>query len=229
MTIFVSCDAHLPHVAYRARMTDELVLYYNPMSRAQIAHWMLEEVGAPYRLELVRFDKREHKTASYLAINPMGKLPTLTHRGVVVTEAAAICAYLADAFPKANLAPAIDDPKRGTYFRWLFFGASTLEYAVFDKGAERANDQPSRIGYGTYEDTLSALEGALKPGPFVCGEQFTAADVYLGAQVVWGMMMKSIEPRPAFLEYQKHVTARPASIKVREQQMKYIEQIKAQQ
>src|SRR5262245_52063004 len=100
-------------------MSEDLVLYYNPQSRARIAHWMLEEVGAPYRLELVRFDKREHKADSFLAINPMGKLPTLVHKGVVVTEAAAICAYLADAFPAAGLAPAHGDPARGTYYRWL--------------------------------------------------------------------------------------------------------------
>ncbi|HLL24754.1 MAG TPA: glutathione S-transferase N-terminal domain-containing protein, partial [Kofleriaceae bacterium] len=107
-------------------MSDELVLYYNPMSRAQIAHYMLEEVGAPYRLEHVKFEQREHKSEQFLAINPMGKLPTLVHGSVVVTEAPAICAYLADAFPAAKLAPPVDDRRRGTYYRWLFFAASCV-------------------------------------------------------------------------------------------------------
>ena len=191
-------------------MSDELVLYYNPQSRARITHWMLEEVGAPYRLELVRFDKREHKAEKFLAINPMGKLPALVHRGVVVTEAAAICAYLADAFPQAGLAPPVDSPQRGTYYRWLFFTASCVEYAVLDKQMNREVDQPGRIGYGTYDDTLTALERALTPGPWILGEKFSAADVYVAAQIGWGMMTKGIEPRPVFAEYQARVMQRPA-------------------
>src|SRR5688500_18243314 len=103
-------------------MGDEIVFYHNPLSRGRIAHWMLEEVGAPYRIELLDLEKGEHKKPAYLAINPMGKIPTITHRGVVITEAADICTYLADAFPAAKLAPSIDDPARGTYLRWLFFG-----------------------------------------------------------------------------------------------------------
>jgi glutathione S-transferase len=192
-------------------MTDELLLYYNPRSRARIAHWMLEEVGAPYRLEIVRFDKREHKTDRFLAINPMGKLPALVHRGVVVTESAAICAYLADAFPAAGLAPALDDPARGTYFRWLFFAAGCVEPAMLEKSFARPPvDQPGRLGYGTYEDTMAALERAVTPGPFVLGDRFSAADVYVGSQIDFGMRLKSIEPRPAFAAYQARLTERPA-------------------
>jgi glutathione S-transferase len=198
-------------------MSDDLVLYYNPMSRARIVHWMLEEVGAPYRLEVLRFDKREHKAEKFLAVNPMGKLPALVHRGLVVTETAAICAYLADAFPQAGLAPPVDSPLRGTYYRWLFFAAASLEYASVDKSLGRVVDQPARMGYGTYEDTLAAVERALTPGPFVLGEQFSAADVYLGSQLAWGMMVKSIEPRAVFNEYNARLMARPAFARMGEQ------------
>ena len=207
-------------------MSNELVLYYNPMSRAGIAHYMLEEVGQPYRIELLRFDAKEHKSEKFLAINPMGKVPTLVHKGTVITEASAICAYLADAFPQAKLAPAVDDPRRGTYYRWLFFAASCLEYAAFDKSSNRDPGPASRIGYGTYEDTLAAVETALKPGPFILGEQFSAADVYVGAQLSWGMMVKAIESRPAFVEYTKRIAERPAFVRYRQQTEKYMAQVK---
>jgi glutathione S-transferase len=209
-------------------MTDELVLYYNPMSRARIAHWMLEEVGAPYRIELVNFEKREHKSDRYLAINPMGKLPALAHRGVVVTETAAICAYLADVFPNAGLAPALDDPARGTYYRWLFFGAGCVEPAMVDKSFSRpAVERPSSIGYGTYDDTIKTLETAIAPGPFILGDKFSAADVYIGSQIGWGMMAKSIEPRPAFVAYQGRLAARPAFQRFTAQAGQFAEQLKA--
>lgn len=208
-------------------MSDDLVLYYNPMSRARIVHWMLEEVGAPYRLEVLRFDRREHKAEKFLSVNPMGKLPALVHRGVVVTETAAICAYLADAFPQAKLVPPVDSPLRGTYYRWLFFAAASLEYASVDKSLGRTVDQPSRMGYGTYEDTLAAVERALTPGPFVLGEQFSAADVYLGSQLAWGMMVKSIEPRAVFNEYNARLMARPAFARMGEQANKIAAQLTA--
>ena len=196
-------------------MSDEIVFHHNPMSRGRIVHFMLEEVGAPYRIELHDFEKREHKTPGYLAINPMGKIPALEHaRGTsrtVVTEAAAICAYLADAFPEARLAPALDDPARGVYFRWLFFGAGCVEPAVLDHTYKRlAVERPSALGYGSYEDTLSALESAVTPGPFILGERFSAADVYIGSQIGWGLMTKGLSARPAFVAYASRLGERPA-------------------
>ena len=192
-------------------MSEEIVLYYNPMSRARIVHFMLEEVGKPYRMELVRFDKGEHKTPAFLAVNPMGKLPALVHRGTAVTEAAAICAYLADAFPAAGLAPALDSPQRGTYYRWMFFGAGCVEPALMDRMLSRpAADKPAALGYGCYEDTVNALERAVKPGPFILGDRFSAADVYIGSQIGFGMMVKALEPRPAFQDYANRVQQRPA-------------------
>jgi|SRR5690606_15682981 len=191
-------------------MAETIVFYTNPMSRGQIVHWMLEEVGALYETKILDFDKREHKSPEYLAINPMGKVPAIVHRDVVVTEVAAICAYLADAFPEAGLAPERDDPLRGTYYRWLFFAAGCLEAAVVDKAFSRPPVRQGVIGYGTYEDTMNALEAALTPGPFVLGERFSAADVYLGAQIRWGMQQKTIERRPVFEAYAARLEARPA-------------------
>lgn len=193
-------------------MSDDLVLYYNPQSRARVAHWMLEEIGAPYRLELVDFTRNEQKAPSFVALNPMGKLPTLVHRGVVVTECAAICAYLADAFPAAGLAPAASDPARGTYYRWMFFAAGCFEPAVIDRMFARPEvGKPSSVGYGTYDDTLRTIETALSPGPYVLGEQFSAADVVVGGQLGFAMLVKAIEPRPAFVAYLQRISQRPAS------------------
>ncbi len=192
-------------------MADEIVFYSNPMSRGRIVHWMLEEVGAPYRYELVNFETRAHKQPAYLAVNPMGKLPAIVHRGTVVTECAAICAYLADAFPAAGLAPAPDNPVRGTYYRWMFFGAGCLEPAVIDRMLSRpAPSRPAALSYGCYEDAVATLEKALSPGPYILGERFSAADVYIGAQIGFGLMTKALEARPAFQDYLARLEQRPA-------------------
>lgn len=190
-------------------MENVITFYHNPMSRARIVHWMLEEVGAPYETVVLDLQKGEHKQEKFLAVNPMGKLPTIKHNGVVVTEAAAICAYLADAFPKANLAPKVDDPARGTYYRWLFFTASAVEQALTDKAMNRLDPaMKSRIGYGTYEDTVAALEKAVTPGPFILGDRFSAADVYVCSAIGWALFQKTIEPRPAFLQYMRNCEQR---------------------
>ena len=192
-------------------MSDELVLYHNPMSRSRIVHWLLEEVGAPYRLELIDLEKGEQKSPAYLALNPMGKLPTLVHRGVVVTECAAVCAYLADAFPTAKLAPALDDPQRGTYLRWLFFGAGCVEPAIADRMLSRTEvANTGTLGYGSYDDVLRTLEGALGTGPFLLGDRFSAADVYVGSQLQWATMVKVLDPQPTFQAYMGRLMARPA-------------------
>jgi glutathione S-transferase len=192
-------------------MTDIISFYTNPFSRGRIVHWMLEEVGAPYKVELLDFERGEHKESSYLSLNPMGKVPAIVHRGVVVTEGAAICSYLADAFPAAKLAPLPSEPARGTYFRWLFFAAACLEPAAIDKTSPRAAEvRPSALGYGTYEDVMNAIESAITPGPHVLGDRFSAADVYLASQLGWGLMVKSVEARPAFVEYVQRLSKRPA-------------------
>jgi glutathione S-transferase len=190
---------------------DELVFYTNPMSRGRIVHLMLEEVGVPYRMEVLDLDNRQNKSPEYLAINPMGKVPTIVHRGIVITESAAICTYLADAFPNAGLAPALDDPARGTYLRWMFFSAGCIEPAIVDRMFSRPMpDRPGALGYGSYADTLNTLEQAIAPGPFILGERFTAVDVHVGSEIIWGLMTKGLEPRQAFREYSERISARPA-------------------
>lgn len=194
-------------------MSETIVFYTNPMSRGRTVHWMLEEVGAPYEVKVIDLGKEEQKRPEYLAINPMGKVPAIVHRGVVVTETAAICAYLADAFPKAGLAPAPDDPARGTYLRWLFFAAACLEPALVDKMFARPPvERKGTLGWGCYEDVVKALQTALRPGPYILGERFSAADVYLGAVMQWSMLMvKALDPLPEFQQYVARVTDRPAN------------------
>jgi glutathione S-transferase len=183
-------------------MSDELVFYTNPMSRGRIIRWMLEEVGVPYRTVVLDY-AASMKAPEYLAINPMGKVPAITHRGVTVTEGAAICAYLADAFPEANLAPPVNSPERGTYYRWLMFACGPVEAAVTNKslGVVVPDDHKPMAGYGCLEDTLNALETAVAGKTYIVGDKFSAADVYVGAQIGWGMMFGSIEKRPAFEAY----------------------------
>ena len=188
----------------------DLVFYHNPQSRGRIVRWMLEETGAPYEVRLIDFKSGAHKSPDYLSVNPMGKLPAIAHRGKVVTECAAICAYLADAFPQAGLAPPLSD--RASYYRWLFFGAGTLEYAMVDKLLGRAApERPQALGYGNFADTIRTLEGALTPGPWLLGETFSAADVYLGSQIAYGVMMKGIEPSPTLAAHMARCQARPAA------------------
>lgn len=191
-------------------MTDTVLLHHAPMSRGNIAFWMLEEMGIPYRLNLLSLDRQDQKKPAYLAVNPMGKVPVLEHRGVVVTEAAAICAYLADAFPETGLAPKLDDPRRGTYYRWMFFAPGCLEMAVFDRMNGRDAGQPRASGYGDYDTTIETVARAVAKSPHVLGEQFSAADVILGSHVIWGMMMKGLPERAEFTAYARRLQARPA-------------------
>ncbi len=189
-----------------------LTFYTNPMSRGRIARWMLEEVGEPYETVLLDYGTTM-KSADYLAINPMGKVPAIRHGEVVVTEGAAICAYLADAFPQAGLAPAHGAPERGTYYRWLFFGAGPLESAVTGKamGLLAPADKAMMAGYGTFESVMDALESAVSGPAYLCGEQFTAADVYVGAQIGWGLQFGTMEKRPAFEAYSARLSQREAA------------------
>ncbi|MDP2713690.1 glutathione S-transferase family protein [Rheinheimera sp.] len=194
-----------------------LTLYTNPQSRGRIIRWMLEELSVPYEVKVLQYGP-EMKAADFLALNPMGKVPVITHGDVVVTEAAAICAYLADQFADQQLAPAPDSPERASYYRWLFFAAGPLEMATSAKafGWRIDADNAAAVGAGLYADTLNALETALANGPYICGEQFTAADVYVGSHIEWGMMFETLEPRPAFTRYVQRLQARKAAIKANE-------------
>jgi glutathione S-transferase len=194
-------------------MSEEIVFYHNPQSRAQMAHWMLEEAGAPYKTVLIDFAKGENRTPQFLAVNPMGKLPTIVHRGVVVTETAAIIAYIADAFPAAGLAPPPADPLRGAYYRWLFFGAGCFEPALLDKIMKRPPvERKSAVGWGSYDDVIATLKAALAKGPYLLGERFTAADVYIGAELRFAMMFGApdLKGEPVFDAYIARLSQRPA-------------------
>jgi len=198
-------------------MTDELTFYTNPMSRGRVVRWMLEEVGQPYRTELLDYGTTM-KAPAYLAINPMGKVPAIRHGDIVVTEGAAICAYLADAFPEARLAPLPGDRLRGPYYRWLFFAAGPLEAAVSNKamGFVVPEERERMIGYGRLEQVIDALEAAVSRGEYLVGDSFTAADVYVGSHIDFGMQFGTIEKRPAFERYRQRLSARPAALRAKE-------------
>ena len=189
-----------------------LKFYTNPMSRGQIARWMLEEVGEPYEQVLLDFGTTM-KAPEYLAINPMGKVPAVVHDGHVVTEAAAICAYLADAFPDKGLAPPAGE--RADYYRWLFFAAGPVEQAVVNKslGFAVPADKAMMAGYGNFDQAMDGLEAAVSGKQFVAGDRFSAADVYVGSQVGWGLAFGSIEKRPAFEAYWAGLSQRPAYLR----------------
>ncbi|HQN52362.1 MAG TPA: glutathione S-transferase family protein [Phenylobacterium sp.] len=192
-------------------MSNDLVFYTHPMSRGRIVRWMLEEVGQPYRTELLDFGT-SMKGPEFLAINPMGKVPALRHGETVITESAAICAYLADAFPDAGLAPASGSVDRGAYYRWLFFAAGPLEAAVAAKsmGFDAAGDQTRSAGWGDYATVVEVLERALADLEFVAGARFTAADLYLSSHVGWGMFTKTLPETPVFQAYVTRCQSRPA-------------------
>ncbi len=190
-----------------------LTFYTNPHSRGRIAHWMLEEIGQPFTPVTVAFGP-EMRTHEFLALNPMGKVPVLVHGTQVVTETAAICAYLADAFPEAGLAPRPEE--RADYYRWLFFGAGPLETAVSARalGLEAPPERRGNVGYGDFDTTIATLEAKFAGSEYVAGGRFTAADVYIGSQVIWGLMFKTIPSRPAFRDYRERLMARPAYLRV---------------
>lgn len=198
-------------------MTETLTFYTNPMSRGRIVRWMLEEVGEPYETVLLEYGTTM-KSPDYLAINPMGKVPAIRHGETVVTEAAAICAYLADMFPDKGLAPPVGNPRRGNYYRWMFYAAGPVEAVITGKslGLLAPPDKAPMAGYGTYEDVLNTLERAVAECNYLCGNQFTAADLYLGSQLGFGMMFGAIEKRPALAEYVGRLQSRPAAIRARE-------------
>jgi glutathione S-transferase len=177
---------------------------------------MLEELGQPYRAEIMEFARM--RSSEYLAINPMGKVPALRHGDTVVTEAAAICAYLADVFPEAGLAPPPGSQLRGPYYRWLFFAAGPIEAANTDKalGVMILPEQMRMVGYGAQEHVLAALEDQLERSEYIGSDRFTAADVYVGSHIGWGMAFGTIDKRPAFERYWRLLGARPAAQRARE-------------
>jgi glutathione S-transferase len=193
-------------------MAHDLVLYTNPMSRGRIARWMLEEIGQPYDVEILGFGT-SMKSERYKSVNPMGKVPAIAHGRTIVTECAAICAYLADAFPEKGLAPAVD--RRADYYRWMFFAAGPVEAAVSNKalGFDVPPGRERMIGYGSFKDVMDTLELALRSNSYIAGDTFSAADVYVGSQIGWGLQFGTIEKRPAFEQYFGRLALRDAYLR----------------
>ena len=173
----------------------ELTLYHASPSRSSVVLWMLEELGEPYDIHLLSLSREENRKPDYLAINPMGKVPALRHRDTVITELAAICTYLADEFPNAKLNVPIGTPRRGVYLKWLFFGPGCLEPAVIDRMLKRDVSSQGALSYGDFDTTLDVVAKAVTPGPYLLGEQFTAADVVIGSGLRWAAYMKLIPER----------------------------------
>lgn len=188
-----------------------LTLYHAAPSRSSIVRWMLEELGEPYDIHLLTLTKGEQLGPDYRAINPMGKVPTLRHGEAIITESAAICTYLADEFPAAGLNIPVGDPRRGPYLKWLFFAPGCIEPAMMDHAYPR-QEQPRRgtLGYGDYDTVMDITAEAVARGHYLMGEQFTAADVVVGANLRWGLMFKLVPERAEFTDYVARLEARPA-------------------
>lgn len=189
-------------------MTSDLIFYTSPMSRGRIVRWMLEEVGTTYDTVIV--DYAAIKEPAFTAINPMGKVPAIIHGGRTVTECAAICTYLADAFPEAGLGPQPEE--RADYYRWMFFAAGPVEQAITNRsmGVTPTSDQTRMAGYGTYDMMVDVLEQAVSAHPYIAGDRFTAADVYVGSHVMWGTQFGSLPKREAFTAYLDRLMPRDA-------------------
>jgi glutathione S-transferase len=188
-----------------------LTLYHAAPSRSSIVRWMLEELGEPYGIHLLSLSRGDNRAPDYVAINPMGKVPTLKHGDTLITEAAAICTYLADEFPRAKLNVPVGDSRRGPYLKWLFFGPSCIEPAIMDRAFPRKEEaRRAALGYGDFETCMNVVAAAVAPGPYLLGQQFTAADVVIGSTLRWGMLFKMLPERPEFVSYTARLAQRPA-------------------
>ncbi|MGY3442215.1 glutathione S-transferase family protein [Bradyrhizobium sp. USDA 4473] len=189
---------------------DRVTLYYSPQSRATGTRVLLEELGAPYDLHILNMKAAEQRKAAYLAINPLGKVPAIRHGDALVTEQVAIFIYLADLFPQAGLTPALHDPRRGPYLRWIAYYGSSFEPAVIDHFMKREPAPITQSPYADYDTMLGALEAQLAKGPYLLGDQTTAADILWGIALSWTMTFGIVPKRDVFVRYVERITARPA-------------------
>jgi len=204
----------------------DIIFYHNPMSRGQIIRWMLEEVGAPYDTEILDYASTM-KGDEYRSINPMQKVPAIVHNGRIVTECAAICAYLADVFPEAGLGPR--EEEKADYYRWLFFAAGPLEQAVTNNvaGFTAKEEQQRMFGYGNYDLAVNTLADHLASRDFVCGDRFTAADVYVGSAVLWGVQFGTLPKLDPFTAYGERLSEREAYKRGKSEDMQLIAEMQA--
>ena len=201
----------------------DLIFYTNPQSRGRIVRWMLEEIGQPYETEVIPYDAL--KGERFLAVNPMGKVPAVKHRGHVVTECAAICAYLADVFPEAGLGPR--DDEKADYYRWLFYAAGPAEAAITNRaqGWEVPPEKERMFGYGNSDRVVAVLDELFSSRDYVCGDRFTAADVYVGSQIMFPMQFGMMPERESFLRYRERLQARDAYKRATEIDERLIEEL----
>ncbi|MBV8827571.1 MAG: glutathione S-transferase family protein [Hyphomicrobiales bacterium] len=195
---------------------DTITFFHSPNTRSSGARILLEELGAPYELRAINMKAGEQRKPAYLAVNPMGKVPAILHRGALITEQVAIFIYLADLFPQAKLAPALDDPRRGPYLRWLVYYGSCFEPAVVDRAMKREPGGLAMVPYGDYDTMLKTLTDQLAKGPYLLGERISAADVLWGTALTWTTMFKLVPELPVIKEYIGRINARPAVGKVKE-------------
>jgi glutathione S-transferase len=193
---------------------DRITLYYAPQTRARGARILLEELGAPYELHVLNMKAGEQRQPAYLAINPLGKVPAIGHRGQIVTEQVAVFTYLADLFPQAGLAPGLDDPMRGPYLRWIAYYGSSFEPALIDRAMKREPAPATMSPYGDCDAVLDALEKQLARGPYLLGERMTAADVLWGTALNWTISFGLVPKNDVFAAYVERMTSRPAFQKV---------------
>jgi glutathione S-transferase len=196
-----------------------LTLYHMPQSRSSTILWLLEEIGQPYDLKILDGKKGENRAPAYLTINPLGKVPALVHDGVVITEAAAICAYMADAFPEAGLGVPIGHPRRGPYLKWLFFGAGCLDAALMDRMLKHEPGPAAAVGYRDFDSTLDLIAKAVETGPYLLGNRFTAADLYIGSGLQWGLWTELIPLRSEIVAYTARLAERPAARRAHQKDM----------
>ena len=196
--------------------SDTIVFFHAPNTRSSGTRILLEELGAPYELRAVNMKAGEQRKPAFLAVNPMGKVPAILHRGELVTEQVAIFVYLADLFPQAGLAPALDDPRRGPYLRWMAYYGSSFEPAVVDRALKREPGPLNMVPYGDYDTMLKTVTDQLAKGPYLLGEHMTAADVLWGTALGWTVRFKLVPELPVIMDYVKRMTGRPAVAKVSE-------------
>ena len=202
-------------------MSRHVTLYHSPQSRSHGVLVLLEELGADYSLHVLNLKKGEQRAPDYMAINPMGKVPAVVHNGALVTEQVALYMYLADLYPEAGLAPAIGDPLRGPWMRWIAFYGSSMEPAVLDVALKREPPPPSTAGYGDFQTTFKTLTDQLEKGPYILGERFTSADVLWGNALAWLTMFKLVPLLPVIEAYINRVNSRPAAIKAAEMEARF--------
>jgi glutathione S-transferase len=195
-------------------LDSEITLYHAPNTRSTGVRILLAELDAPHRLHVLNMKAGEHREPAFLAVNSMGKVPALTRGDAVVTEQAAIYLYLADLFPDANLAPAIDDALRGPYLRWMVYYGSSFEPAVIDRALQREAGPRAMSAYGDFDTVMATLLGALAKGPYLLGDRFSAADILWGTALGWTTSFKLVPEHPTIRDYIARVNSRPAATRI---------------